>query len=41
MAKFVVTAVGDDRSGLVAALASAVADAGGNWLESRLSLIHI
>ncbi|SMO70846.1 glycine cleavage system protein R [Propioniciclava tarda] len=36
MAKFVVTAVGDDRSGLVAALAAAVADAGGNWLESRM-----
>lgn len=36
MAKLVLTAVGDDRAGLVSALAAAVADAGGNWLESQM-----
>lgn len=37
MAKVVLTAVADDREGLVAALASAVADHGGNWLESEMA----
>lgn len=36
MAKYVLTAIGADRPGLVSALASAIADAGGNWLESQL-----
>lgn len=36
MAKLVLTAVGDDRAGLVSALAAAVTDAGGNWLESQM-----
>lgn len=37
MAKLVLTAVADDREGLVAALAGAVADHGGNWLESEMA----
>ena len=36
MASFVLTAVGDGRARLVSALAAAVADAGGNWLESQM-----
>jgi len=36
MAKLVVTLVGDDRPGLVAALTDALAAADGNWLESEL-----
>ncbi len=34
---FIITFIGDDRPGLVEALARVVADHGGNWLESRLS----
>lgn len=37
MAKLVVTAIGDDRAGLVSALSSAVSDAGGNWLEGQMA----
>ncbi len=37
MTKLVLTAVGDDRPGLVAALTSALAEADGNWLESELA----
>lgn len=36
MAKLVLTAIGDDRPGLVSTLATAVQDAGGNWLESQM-----
>jgi glycine cleavage system regulatory protein len=32
----VLTCIGQDRPGLVAAIAAAIAGAGGNWLESRL-----
>lgn len=35
--RVILTAVGSDRPGLTRALADAVADAGGNWLESHLS----
>lgn len=37
MAKLVLTAIGDDRPGLVSALSTAVADAGGNWVEGELA----
>lgn len=37
MAKLVLTAIGDDRAGLVSALSDAVAERGGNWLESQLA----
>ncbi len=37
MARLVLTVVGDDQSGLVRALASVVADRGGNWEESQMS----
>ena len=37
MAKLVVTAIGRDRAGLVSALAAAVAEAGGNWLEAQMA----
>lgn len=36
---FVLTAIGDDRPGLVAALASAVDEHGGNWVDSQLALL--
>lgn len=36
MAKLVLTAIGRDRSGLVSALAGAVVEAGGNWLEAQM-----
>lgn len=36
MAKYVVTAIGADRPGLVSALATAIAEASGNWLESQM-----
>lgn len=36
MAKFVLTAIGDDRPGLVSALSEVVSDHGGNWLESQM-----
>ena len=35
--KVILTVIGADRPGLTEALAVAVHDAGGNWLESRLS----
>jgi glycine cleavage system regulatory protein len=35
--KVILTVIGTDRPGLTEALAVAVHDAGGNWLESRLS----
>ena len=37
MAKLVLTVIGDDQSGLVSALASVVANHGGNWEESQMS----
>ena len=37
MANIVLTVIGDDRPGLVDALAGAVADAGGSWTRSHLS----
>jgi glycine cleavage system regulatory protein len=37
MANIVLTVIGDDRPGLVDALASAVTDAGGSWTRSQLS----
>lgn len=37
MTQFVLTAVGDDREGLVSALSSAVEAHGGNWLDSQLA----
>ena len=39
MALFVLSVVGSDRPGLTKALAAAVLAAGGNWQESRLSLL--
>ncbi len=35
----VLTAIGVDRTGLVAALSQTVADHGGNWLKSRVSCL--
>lgn len=37
MATFVLTAIGDDRTGLVNALADVVADHGGNWERSQMA----
>lgn len=37
MAEIVLTVIGDDRPGLVDALASVVADAGGSWTRSHMS----
>jgi glycine cleavage system regulatory protein len=37
MTQLVLTAVGDDREGLVSALSRAVEDHGGNWLDSQLA----
>lgn len=37
MTHLVLTAVGDDREGLVSALSRAVEDHGGNWLDSQLA----
>ena len=37
MAKLVLTAIGDDRRGLVSALSGTVADHGGNWVEGEMS----
>lgn len=37
MAQLVLTVVGDDRAGLVNALAQAVSGAGGNWEQSELA----
>ncbi|MFZ1286284.1 MAG: ACT domain-containing protein [Candidatus Phosphoribacter sp.] len=37
MTQFVLTLIGDDRPGLVAALAEAVADRGGSWQQSELA----
>ena len=37
MATLVLTVIGDDRSGLVNALAGAIADHGGNWEQSHMS----
>ncbi|WP_422114858.1 glycine cleavage system protein R [Brachybacterium sp. UNK5269] len=39
MTTYVLTAIGDDRPGLVAALAAAVDEHGGNWVDSQLSLL--
>lgn len=37
MTQLVLTAIGDDREGLVSALARVVDDHGGNWLDSQFS----
>lgn len=37
MAKLVLTAIGEDKAGLVSALAGAVAAREGNWLESQMA----
>ncbi len=37
LARTILTVIGSDRPGLTEALAAAVLDAGGNWLDSRLS----
>lgn len=37
MAELVLTAIGDDREGLVSALSTVVADHGGNWLDSQFA----
>ena len=37
MATFVLTAIGDDRAGLVNALADVIADHGGNWERSQMA----
>ncbi|MEM7014381.1 MAG: ACT domain-containing protein, partial [Verrucomicrobiota bacterium] len=34
---FVITVLGEDRPGIVESLAAAVADHGGNWIESRMA----
>lgn len=39
MTTYVLTAIGDDRPGLVAALAAAVDENGGNWVDSQLALL--
>ena len=39
MTTYVLTAIGDDRPGLVAALAAAVDEQGGNWVDSQLALL--
>ncbi len=39
MESFVLSVIGSDRPGLTKALATAVQTAGGNWLESHLSLL--
>ena len=36
---YVLTAIGEDRPGLVAALAAAVDEHGGNWVDSQLALL--
>ena len=38
-AQYVIAVVGDDRPGLVEKLASTVAEHGGSWLESRMSIL--
>lgn len=38
-ATYVLTAIGEDRPGLVAALASVVDEHGGNWVDSQLALL--
>lgn len=38
--RFVVTFIGDDRTGIVEQLAAAIAAAGGNWLDSRLAQLE-
>jgi glycine cleavage system regulatory protein len=35
--RVILTVIGSDRPGLTAALAEAVLEAGGNWLESHLA----
>ncbi|WP_193104039.1 glycine cleavage system protein R [Brachybacterium sp. FME24] len=39
MTTYLLTALGDDRPGLVAALAAAVDEHGGNWVDSQLALL--
>ncbi|QCV87136.1 ACT domain-containing protein [Acidipropionibacterium jensenii] len=39
MAQLLLTAVGEDRPGIVSSVAAEVAQHGGNWLESRMALL--
>lgn len=39
MTTYVLTAIGDDRPGLVSALSSVVDDHGGSWVDSSLALL--
>lgn len=39
MTTFVLTAIGEDRPGLVSALASVVDEHGGSWVDSQLALL--
>ncbi|QCR53796.1 transcriptional regulator [Brachybacterium sp. SGAir0954] len=39
MLTYVLTAIGDDRPGLVSTLAAAVDDHGGSWVDSQLALL--
>nr|NLD40506.1 hypothetical protein [Actinomycetales bacterium] len=39
MEKLVLTVLGHERPGLIAALSEAVADHGGNWMESQLNVL--
>lgn len=39
MITYVLTAIGDDRPGLVSALSAVVADHDGNWVDSSLALL--
>lgn len=39
MTTYVLTAIGDDRPGLVSALSAVVDDHGGNWVDSSLALL--
>ncbi|NMA78116.1 MAG: transcriptional regulator [Actinomycetales bacterium] len=39
MTTYVLTAIGDDRPGLVAALAASIDEHGGSWVDSQLALL--
>lgn len=40
MPRYVITFIGDDRTGIVEQLAAAISQHGGNWLESRVSQLE-
>ncbi len=40
MPRYVITFIGDDRTGIVEQLAAAISHHGGNWLESRVSQLE-